>query len=213
MPAPPNLDTQAFNTVPVIEYGPFCLRQPHPQPIINCDDGRSRACALSLARRFDMSRCSNCFGWMSSLQPPQSRIVLTLLSIYYMSVISNDLIAQLKPSKLRLVLLPILIATYLFLRQESPMSSIHLPQSWLRSTSGILSRPQTNKICPKYFRTWSLVAELDLCGAHQPFQLACWLDKLPSRPSLHIQWLTSSLLQTERRVKVLVLRISFAKAC
>ena len=123
VPAPPNLDTQAFNTIPVIEYGPFCPRQPHPQPVINCDDGRSRACALSLARRFDMSRCSNCFGWMSSLQPPQSRIVLTLLSIYYMSVISNDLIAQLKPSKLRLVLLRILIATYLFLRQESPMSS------------------------------------------------------------------------------------------
>jgi hypothetical protein len=156
VPAPPNLDTQAFNTIPVIEYGPFCPRRPHPQPVINCDDGRSRACALSLARRFDMSRCSNCFGWMSSLQPPQSRIVLTLLSIYYMSVISNDLIAQLEPSKLRLVLLPILIAAnYLFFVRRVQCPLIHLPQSWLRSTSGIRSRPQTNKICPKYFRTWS----------------------------------------------------------
>lgn len=68
-----------------------CLR-PHPRPVIKCD-GRSLAFALSLARRFDVSRCSNCFGWLSSLQPPQSRIVLL---VNYLSVISNDLIASLK---------------------------------------------------------------------------------------------------------------------
>jgi len=68
-----------------------------PSTIRRQPNGRSLDFALSLARRFDMSRCSNCFGWMSSLQPPQSRIVLL---VHYMSVISNDLIAQLELPKL-----------------------------------------------------------------------------------------------------------------
>jgi hypothetical protein len=41
----------------------------------------------------------------------------------------------------------------------------------------------------------------------------CSPKMLPSRPSLHYQWLTPSHQLTGRRVKVLVSRIAFAEAC
>jgi hypothetical protein len=57
------------------------------------------------------------------------------------------------------------------------------------------------------------VAVLAICVETPTIPACCSPKMLPSRQSLHIQWLASSLLRTRRRVKVLVLRIAFAKAC
>jgi len=57
---PSPLKTQASKPArnPVVESDAFCLCQPQSRPAVIKCDGRSRAFALLLARRFDVSRCA-----------------------------------------------------------------------------------------------------------------------------------------------------------
>lgn len=132
-----------------------------------------------LARRFDMTRSSNCFGWMSSLQPPQSR---TVLLVDYMTAISNDLIAFIKMIKLLSFDMQLCSFCLLLIPRTRFCRSNPLLSSWLRSTAGMRSRPQTNKICPKPPPVCCCGGKSTIGVDHTNLHLA---DMLPSRPSLH----------------------------
>ncbi|KEQ94024.1 hypothetical protein AUEXF2481DRAFT_289338 [Aureobasidium subglaciale EXF-2481] len=107
-----------------------------------------------------------------------------------MSVISNDLIAQLDLSKLLSYFLPILVDTYFFSIRRRFYHSISL---FLRrgpeQRPGCPSRPQSNRICPK----------LD-------FVLGCGGE-------FTNVWSTPAIPSLLRRVKVSVTRICIVRGC
>ena len=150
---------------------------------------------------------------MSSLQPPQSRIITDApfdqLHVRYQQrfdCLTKALQISSRTTAPNLVRYPSIFC------QESPMVlsiSPMVAQINVRDASPVPK--QTRFALALFPRSGLGGGARDLCGAHQPFQLAARWEMLPSRPSLNVQWLTPSLQQAGRRVKVLGITNSLRK--